>query len=222
MTACNRRDSSGNGAGCSTSARGQTRMNRRPTPAARIVLLVSLSLVAASACSGEASRRDRVLRYYEASGVLDSIDRNFVAMVQQSRKMYAGYPAEFWAGHDAIFRQYKADLVDLYVDVALDELSDRELDELLADHYLEAERSPQMDAIRAMADVTRILDAQSGSVDDVHADRTRPQGPVAEPQARRSAGRTNGRALRRIHGPPRLARHRVRAAMTRRRRATIS
>jgi len=97
----------------------------------RLVALILLSLVAASACSDEVSKRDRILRYYEATGVLDSIDRSVVAMVRESRKIYAGYPAEFWAGHDALFRKYRTDLVEVYVQVADEHLSSRELDALL-------------------------------------------------------------------------------------------
>lgn len=109
------------------------------------LLLICLVLFGISpTLAEEESKRDRILSYYEVNGVLESIGKQIDGMLAQSKRQYSDFPDELWTDGrlNQVFEEYKASLIEAYIDVADENLSDEELDWLI--DYMDTEQGQKM------------------------------------------------------------------------------
>jgi len=93
------------------------------------VLFASVALCEAKA--DEPDERQRIVEYFEITGVEDSLQRQIDSMKKEARGHYAGYPPVFWQDLERLYDRYKADVFDAYVDVADEHLTVGELESLI-------------------------------------------------------------------------------------------
>ena len=121
-------------------------MNKSP-----LVLICILGLFPGCVSSDDQSRRDRIIEYFEIAGLLESIKNQVELMKVGSRDASSGWPPEIWEDERVVlaFDKYESDLLEAYVDVAYQNLSDDDLEFLF--RVLETEDG------RRMMDMTRRL-----------------------------------------------------------------
>ncbi len=112
-----------------------------------LVLIYFVFAGMSPALADDENKRDRILSYFEVNGVLESIDKQMSAMRAQSKRQFAGLPDELWTDGrlDQLFEDYRTNLIEAYIDVADENLSDEELDWLI--DFMDTEQGQKMFAL---------------------------------------------------------------------------
>ena len=100
------------------------------------------------ALSQPAVPRDKVLAYFAATGVLDSIERQVQLTADELKRLYPTLPSAFWndpAFASALLR-FKQDLTDGFVQAAAANLTEQEINELLA--FVQSDQGKRMVALQ--------------------------------------------------------------------------
>jgi len=97
-------------------------------------LLLLLFFVDCSAT--DISKRERIIEYFRVNGVMQSIEQNAVLGVEEMKRSNPKLPVEFWNSDSfkSAIQWWKEAYLDAYVEVAIKNISDAELDELIAFH----------------------------------------------------------------------------------------
>ena len=103
---------------------------------------------ALNAPSQSVAPREKVLAYFAATGVLESIERQVKLTADELKRLYPNLPRAFWG--DPAFASalltFKQDLTDGFVQAAAADLTERELDELL--EFVRSDRGKRMVALQ--------------------------------------------------------------------------
>ena len=97
------------------------------------LLGITLMIVCANSAAGD-SKDEKARKYLELYGVVDSINRNTDSSMSDIKRHYSHLKPGFWKDErlDRMVETYKTRLFEEYVNVAVNTLTEEELDELFA------------------------------------------------------------------------------------------
>ena len=112
---------------------------------AQVALAISCTF---SAASQTAAPREKILAYFEATGVLESIEHNVELTADELKRLYPSMPTAFWGdpAFASALLKLRQDMTDSFVQAAAANLTERELDELL--EFLQSDQGKRVLALQ--------------------------------------------------------------------------
>ena len=117
-------------------------------PVERLALAALALCWAFIVASQPAVPREKVLAYFAATGVLESIERQVELTADELKRLYPTLPTAFWSDPAlaSALLKLKEDLTDSFVQAAATNLTEGELDELL--DFLQSAQGKRMLALQ--------------------------------------------------------------------------